>query len=357
MAATRWMPTQIYDGSGNIISSFGGGGAGQGGSITDATSTTTISVAAANLAALNTVVVSTTAIAVLAVGDGRSSWEITIGTAATAMPSGMTLNFAASYDGGATYHPTSGTQLSSATMVTGGVANTTTSANNVSAEQNMQVWFGFAATATHIAVWCSAVSSGSVAVRINASVSTRHVVIQGPSLVVPPPIVTSAVSITRPNNATAYSARQIINHATSSDAPLAFTSATRIAGGNGLILGARMVYKRNVASPGSFVLYLFTSAPVNTNNSATGPNDAQVLGLTSADNDALIPGAVINFSSSVITDNTASPSGALLYTASFSPIGFALPSGTTIYGLMVNAAALTPVALDVFTVQLTIAQS
>lgn len=170
--------------------------------------------------------------------------------------------------------------------------------------------------------------------------------------VVSAPIVSASVSVTRPANITAYSAGQIVNHATSGDAPLAFTGATRVPGGNSILIGAKLSLKTNYATPPTFQLLLFTSAPVNTNNSATGPNDAQVLGLTSADTDALIPGGLIAMGTPTVVDATASPNGALVYMPVFNPLGVALPSGSTVYGLLVVTSAFIPVSTAVYAITL-----
>lgn len=161
----------------------------------------------------------------------------------------------------------------------------------------------------------------------------------------------AANSFTRPNNATAYAAGQVVGPAGAAGYGT-LANAARVAAGTGLVLHAQLRDGANQATKGSFELWLFDAAP-------TAHADAAALALTSGaggDLDKLV--AVIPFANTdaVVANAGAGAAGAVVYGKEINPRGFRLPAGRDLFYLLVARNAYVPVALERFLVRLTVAQ-
>lgn len=164
---------------------------------------------------------------------------------------------------------------------------------------------------------------------------------------VDPTMTRVSVTLTRPNDTTAYAAGDAVTDSTSAPTVLTFSSAARAAGKTGDIVRALMVDSANVATKGSFELWLF-------NASVTPDNDNAVFTPTDAELATCI--GVIPFTLSYIGDATSGAGGNAIYIGTLSePIKFTSASGN-LFGLVVVRNAYTPVAQEAFTFMLDIDQ-
>lgn len=156
-----------------------------------------------------------------------------------------------------------------------------------------------------------------------------------------------SATLTRPNDTTAYAAGDAVSDSTSAPTVITFSSAARAAGKTGEIVRALMVDSANVATKGSFELWLF-------NASVTPDNDNAVFTPTDAELATCI--GVIPFSLPYIGDATSGAGGNAIYIGTLSePIKFTSASGN-LFGLVVVRNAYTPVAQEAFTFMLDIEQ-
>jgi len=160
-------------------------------------------------------------------------------------------------------------------------------------------------------------------------------------------VVTAA--ITRPNDTTAYTAGDSIADKTSAATLLTFTDAARHAGGSGVLLDALLVDSAAQTTKLDAELYLFDTtmtAPVD--NAAWAPTDAILATLV----------AIVDFGSSPwVGCPTAGADGNVAYQVQNNNAGFVCgASSRDLFGVLVARNAYTPVALEVLTIRLKIAQ-
>lgn len=152
-------------------------------------------------------------------------------------------------------------------------------------------------------------------------------------------------TVTRPANATPYSANQVIT-ATGGGA-LVIPNVVRVPGKGALLLSVQLIDAVFAATPLQPVIWLFNSPPTSLVDGAT-------LALTLADAVAKI--GVIPLYQTYPDNSTASPSGIRTFQASTSPLVIFPPAGTTIYAYIVTGAAYTPISAETFTLVLGLSQ-
>lgn len=149
-------------------------------------------------------------------------------------------------------------------------------------------------------------------------------------------------SFTRPANATAYTAGDIVNNSTSAPVAMTFTNAGQRNGGPFTI--AHAILESSNAPPGTipaFDLLLFrgSAAPTAQNdNAAFAPSDADM---------ALCFG-VIQFTAGLVS----SGSNNFVYYAQPTIVSMPDSGGTSIYGMLRINGSYTPLTGEVFTVGL-----
>lgn len=146
----------------------------------------------------------------------------------------------------------------------------------------------------------------------------------------------SSVTLTRPNDTTAYAANDGVTNSTSAPTNLEFTSSAGTAGGTGIIYYARLVKSTNVTTNATFRLWLYNAAPSNTPNdnaafSQAWANAAKRLGY-------------IDFAIPLAGTDCVGYEGVL----SQRNIAFDLVSGTSLYGILQVTGAYTPGAQEQF---------
>lgn len=155
-------------------------------------------------------------------------------------------------------------------------------------------------------------------------------------------LVAPTASLTRPADTTAYAAGDELSNSTTAPTIMTFSSCVQANGGSGTLMGAFILSSVASANPPLLELWLFnaTNTPQN-DNSAFGPSDAEAANVI----------AVLPMSTSFQAANNA------LYTAPSISVPFRCAGGTTsLFGRLVHRGAYTPVASEVFTVNLRIWQ-
>lgn len=162
-------------------------------------------------------------------------------------------------------------------------------------------------------------------------------------------IVDASSTITRPADTTAYATGDLVANSTTAGSvnALSFTTAARVSGGSGLVVGARIQKSTNTTTNAAFRLHLFTVVPTFT---SAGDNSA------------------------ISTVVQASGKGYLGYIDIPSMTGFAAVAwGTgapdnargglpfvavaqTLYGIVTARGAYTPGSAEVFTVSIMVLQ-
>jgi hypothetical protein len=153
-------------------------------------------------------------------------------------------------------------------------------------------------------------------------------------------------SVTRPNNATAYAAGDVIGTATTH--VLDFSDVGKLAGGSGLLAGALLIDSANQATAPSLELWLFSAAPAaQVDNVAFAPTDVELANLV----------GVIPLTTARVGDATAGAAGNLVIQSDIASLIYKCAPGTThLYGVLVVRNAYAPVANEVFTVVLSVLQ-
>lgn len=182
----------------------------------------------------------------------------------------------------------------------------------------------------------------------NTSLSTLAGAVSGSTLVVVGLAVCPSSNFTRPNNTTAYASGQLIANSVTAGSvtPLSWTAA-RVAAGSGFVRRARLVKSGTTITNATFRLHLYGASPTvaNGDGAAWSTNRSSYIGSVDLDMTAST-GRVFTDSAEVIG-----------IPAVGNEINFTLTSGQTIYGLLEARAAYTPVAQEVFTVELEIVQN
>ena len=155
-------------------------------------------------------------------------------------------------------------------------------------------------------------------------------------------MISIPVTITRPNNTTQYAAGEVITQTT--PVVLTFEGASRLPGGNSMIIDAIIMDSANQTLKLSAELWLFTAAPVmDDDNAVFTPTSAELLKLI----------GIMQFSTAFVGDAAAGASGncALVSEHTYLPQNFQCASGlTSIYGVLITRNAYTPIANEVLTI-------
>ena len=154
--------------------------------------------------------------------------------------------------------------------------------------------------------------------------------------------------ITRPNDTTAYIAKDVIASSTSSPVVITFSDMARVIGGSGVIIRARLMtdQKTNTAS---YRLHLFHTAPT-----AIADNSPYTMLYLNATNRI----GAIDFGAMATEDATNSTAAATMrpsYDGSYPPpnLWFKTNSDTkNIYGILTTLSAFTPAAQQKFFIEL-----
>lgn len=157
--------------------------------------------------------------------------------------------------------------------------------------------------------------------------------------------IASTASFTRPNDATAYTAGDVVCNSTSAPTILTFADASRASGGSGTIIGASMVLGTNPATKPIYELWLFnTSVTIDNDNAGFTPTDTEMQSCV----------AVIPLAAPVIGD--VSSTATSLYYAWDGAKAFVTSGGTSLYGVLVAKSGVTPTAVDTYYLRLIIAR-
>lgn len=147
-------------------------------------------------------------------------------------------------------------------------------------------------------------------------------------------------TVTKPNNNTIYSIRDVIGTATTAN--ITFANIARVNGGTGVIAKVRVVCDANQTTKPTFELWLFDTAPADVaNNGAFAPSDAEMLTVQ----------AVIPLSTAYVGNAGAAAAGNCILISDTNLSTFKCAAGSkNLIGVLVVTNAYTPVAADVFTV-------
>lgn len=156
------------------------------------------------------------------------------------------------------------------------------------------------------------------------------------------------VEIIRPNDTNQYIAKDVISNSTSSPTVLIFSDMSRVVGGSGIIVRARLMtnQKTNTAS---YRLHLFHTAPT-----AIADNSPYAMLYLNAANRI----GAIDFSAMATEDATNSTAAATIrpsYDGSYPPpnLWFKTNSDTrNIYGILTTLSGFTPAAQQQFFIEL-----
>ena len=155
-----------------------------------------------------------------------------------------------------------------------------------------------------------------------------------------------SANFTRPADTTAYAAGDAVTNSTSSPAAITFSNCARISGGTGIITGCTLVDSANVATAGSFELWIFTASPTPDNdNAAFTPTDGECETLV----------GVYPLSTSYVGDATSGAGGNRVYESDEKLKPFTCAT-TDLYGLVVVRNAYVPVSAEKFTFILRVLQ-
>lgn len=164
-------------------------------------------------------------------------------------------------------------------------------------------------------------------------------------------IVTPTTSTTRPADVTAYAVGDLVANSTTaaSVVALSFTSAGRIASGNGAIVGASIQKSTNVTTSVALRLHLFTVVPTFV---TSGDNTAMTTVVVASAKGYL---GYIDVPAFTGFSDVAWGSGAPDNSRGLIP--FVAAATPTIFGVLEARGAFTPASAEVFTVFLGIMQN
>lgn len=160
-------------------------------------------------------------------------------------------------------------------------------------------------------------------------------------------------TITRPANATQYSARDVVANSTTAAVVATFSGCgiPRVTGddsGSGLIRSATLIQDSYVATSPDFLLFLFTVSP-------TTQNDNAKLALTDADLNNCI--GTIPFTTWVIGEDTSGATGNQIdYEKDVNFVFKCAAGDQDLYGIMIELSTYTPVSGESFKIILNIEQ-
>lgn len=149
------------------------------------------------------------------------------------------------------------------------------------------------------------------------------------------------VELTRPDNATAYTANDVVSNSVSSPTVLTFTNVAAKEGGSGYIIKARLLTDQK-ANTAQFRLHLYSSAP-------SSQADNIPFGLIYANKSTRV--GYLDFDAMSTEDSTASDSAMTLWTTGH--IHFVCGTGSrTLYGQLETKSAFTPASGQKFYIEL-----
>ena len=157
-----------------------------------------------------------------------------------------------------------------------------------------------------------------------------------------------ATSLLRQNNATQYTAGDVIDDDLT-NVQIVFENMARYPGGSGTITDALMTSSANGATKGEFELWLFDT--INT------AHEADNAAFTPTDNDMVRLAAILDFTTAF--EATAGAGGNVAYMAerTFLPISFkCVAASRNLFATLVVRNAYTPIAFEVFTFRLNVEQ-
>lgn len=152
-------------------------------------------------------------------------------------------------------------------------------------------------------------------------------------------------TITRPANTTQYASGDLVANSVTAGSVtnLQFTTAARISGGSGLIVGARIQKSTNVVTSAAFRLHLFSVAPTYTSSGDNDPLSTVVVASAKGYLGYVDITAMTGFS------DVAWGTGAIDNSRGNAPF---VAAAQIIYGLLEARGAYTPGNAEVFTVSL-----
>lgn len=155
---------------------------------------------------------------------------------------------------------------------------------------------------------------------------------------------TVSATFTRPNDANAYTAGDVVADSTSTATILKFKNVARTQGGGGVIQSAILVDSIAAATKPDLELYLFDAPPaMQADNAAWNPTDPEMLACV----------GVIAFPLGAF--KTAGANGIIDSTGIAKAYNCAANT-QDLYGILVARNAYTPTALEVFEVRLQVLQ-
>lgn len=156
-------------------------------------------------------------------------------------------------------------------------------------------------------------------------------------------------SFTRPSDTTTYAAGEVVGP-TAGATVMTFTNCARANAGSGVITHATLVDGANVATKGSFELWLFdTTFTPDADNAVFTPTDAELLTCI----------GVIPMTLSYVGDATSGINGNAVYMGTIDrPIPFVCgASSRNLFGTIVVRNAYVPVSAETFDVRLFVDQN
>lgn len=155
-----------------------------------------------------------------------------------------------------------------------------------------------------------------------------------------------STSFTRPSDTTAYAAGDAVTNSTSAPVVMTFASCARYSGGGGVVTSVGMLDSANVATKGSFELWLFTVAPTPDNDNAVfTPTDAELANCV----------GVFPLITNYVGDATVGAGGNAVYESAEKLRPFVCGT-TSLFGLLIVRNAYVPVSGEVFQLFLNILQ-
>lgn len=155
-------------------------------------------------------------------------------------------------------------------------------------------------------------------------------------------------TLTRPSDTTAYAAGDAVTDSTSAPTVITFSNAATATGNSGVIVRCEMIDSANVATKGSFELWLFdTTFTPDNDNAVFTPTDAELATCI----------GVIPLTLSYVGDATSGAGGNAMYIGTLSePIDFVTTTTANLFGGLVVRNAYVPVSAEAFTVRLFVEQ-
>jgi hypothetical protein len=151
-------------------------------------------------------------------------------------------------------------------------------------------------------------------------------------------LLRSTATITRPADTTAYAANDVIAALTTAATPITFTNSVA-SNGIGYLVGAKLTRTNTVSQLLRFRLYLYATQPTGQNdNAAFLLNFSERLGRT-----------YIDFTAWQFPAGSDSQESMSFIGAS---IPLVIPTGTTVWGILVALDSFTPIASEQFAIEL-----